>query len=66
MTELHWVSLRSSDNFQTADAIASTVHDLRTYALRSPNPLEKGAIDVPPFSRGARGDLGFKLVVRKS
>jgi Domain of unknown function (DUF4351) len=33
----------------------------RTYALRSPNPLRKGALDVPPFLRGVRGDRGFRL-----
>ncbi len=41
---------------------------IRTYALRSSNPLKKGALEVPPFLRGARGDLGFRLQasVRKS
>jgi hypothetical protein len=33
----------------------------RTYALRSPNPLKKGALEVPPFLRGTRGDLSFRL-----
>ncbi len=33
---------------------------------RSPNPLKKGAIDFPPFLRGARGDQGLKVSVRKS
>jgi hypothetical protein len=34
---------------------------VRTYTLRSPNPLKKGALDFPPFKRGARGDQGFRL-----
>ncbi|YAG14905.1 hypothetical protein NSTC745_04255 [Nostoc sp. DSM 114161] len=39
----------------------TTVIILRTYALRSPNPLFKGASEIPPLKRGARGDRGFKL-----
>jgi hypothetical protein len=42
------------------------IHQNRTYAARSPNPLEKGASGVPPFSRGARGDQGFRFQMRKS
>ncbi len=33
---------------------------------RSPNRVKKGAMNVPPFLRGARGDQGFRLQVRKS
>jgi len=34
--------------------------------LDPPNPLKKGASGVPPLKRGARGDQGFRLQVRKS
>jgi hypothetical protein len=34
------------------------IQHLRT---QIPNPLKKGALEVPPFLRGARGDLGFRL-----
>jgi hypothetical protein len=27
---------------------------IRTYALRSPNPLKKGALEIPPFLRGIK------------
>jgi len=32
---------------------------------RTPNRVKKGAIDVPPFLRGRRGDRGFRVWVGK-
>jgi hypothetical protein len=53
--------MAASNFIQQHKLVLQDIYLARTYALRSPNPLRKGALDVPPFLRGARGDRGFRL-----
>jgi hypothetical protein len=48
----------------TATDTLEPIEDLCT--RDSPTELKRGRVKLPPFLRGARGDRGFRLQVRKS